>query len=300
MGTDGENLDCLRTRLLEWFRSHARVVVCFSGGVDSSLVLKAAVESLGRERVLAVTASSPALPARELEDAQALAAQLEVKHEILQTNELSSQEYAQNFSDRCFHCRSTFYRALFTLLATSERELNFWADETGRSIVDGTNADDYADIRPGLEAANCFGVRHPLAELGFSKSDVRALSRNLGLSTWDKDEMACLASRLPEGLAVTAKRLKMIEIAENELRALGFKQFRVRLHKLPSPPCRDGDTAEGDPLILARIEISPADFSKLGDEGLRNRIFNSLAELGFSYVTLDLRGYRRGGARPGN
>jgi uncharacterized protein len=243
------------------------VVVAFSGGLDSALLLKVAVQVLGRERVLAVTGSSPSLPRAQRETAAALAAECGAPHEFLETDELDDPNYAANPSNRCYFCKSELYGRLVPL-----------AVQRGyRAVISGTNADDLGDFRPGLQAAEEQQVASPLAEVGLGKAELRQLAAELGLSIHDQPASPCLASRIPYGEPVTADKLRRIDEAETVLRELGFGECRVRCH--------------GD---LARIEVPAAEIERLAEADLRDRIEARLREMGFRYVTLDLRGFRSG------
>jgi uncharacterized protein len=242
------------------------VVVAFSGGVDSSLLLRVASETLGRN-VLAVIASSPTYPGREIRAARALARKLKVRHEVIATNEMENPAFTANPPLRCYYCK----RELMT-------EIRRIADRKGIAvIVDGQNADDVGDYRPGTRAAAELGVRSPLREAGLTKADIRALSKRLGLPTWNKPALACLASRFPYDTPITAEALLRVERAEDVLRKLGFGQLRVRHH----------DT-------VARIEVIPDQIVKIARPAVRNRIVAALRRIGYPYVTLDLSGYRTG------
>jgi uncharacterized protein len=249
------------------------VVVCFSGGVDSTLLLRVAVDVLG-DRAVALTSLSPSLPRSELEEAKTLARTIGARHVLRQTHELSDERYAANPLDRCYHCKSELMRVA--------RQV---ANEVGAAFVLlGTNRDDLGDHRPGLRAANelqaqtgSASVRHPLAEVGLTKQAVRSLSRELGLPTWDKPEMACLASRFPYGTSITEQRLQRIESFEAALAELGFRGSRVRFHD-----------------AIARIEVTPERIHELTAPAVRQQLVELGAQLGFTYVALDLRGYRRG------
>jgi uncharacterized protein len=240
------------------------VVVAFSGGVDSTLVLKVALEALG-QRAMAVTAVSASLPAGELAAAEAVARDLGARLYTLETGEIDNSDYQANTEARCYFCKRDVYGAL----------TDFARQQGIRHVVDGLNLDDLSDRRPGRQAALEAGVRSPLAEAGLAKAEVRALSRAFGLPTWDKPSMACLSSRIPYGRPVTRQALSQIDRAEQAVRALGIRQVRVRHHDK-----------------LARIEIDPADFALLFAQ--RETIVRSLRELGYDDVTLDLLGYRTG------
>lgn len=264
-------------QLLEWFRRFEQVSVAYSGGVDSSFVLFAARAALGPDRVIAVTADSPSLARDELAAAKELAASLGVSHRIIMTTELEDPRYAANRGDRCYYCKQNLYETL-------ARELPHLHPSSGptTAVVDGANADDRSDIRPGARAAAEAGIRHPLDELGWTKEEVRRESRRLGLRTWDKPAMACLSSRLAQGVAVTAERLQMIETVESFLSSRGIDGARVRLHLLEAQP---------EPLALARIELPDTD----RPIAFREELVEIARAAGFAFVTLDLEGYKRGG-----
>ncbi len=248
-------------------RGLGSTVVALSGGVDSSLVTALAVEELGPEQVLAVTATSETYLEEELEHARGFAASLGVRHQIIETEELELEEFAQNPPDRCYHCKKELFAQLWTLA----REGGFSA------VIDGANRDDSRDFRPGLRASDEMGVRHPLMEAGLGKEAVRSLALRLGLNTWSKPAMACLSSRFPYGERITREKLDMVREAERYLAGHGFSPLRVRHH---------GTTA--------RIEIDQADFPRLLEPELRQRALGHLEQLGYTYVTLDLAGFRSG------
>jgi uncharacterized protein len=242
------------------------VLVAYSGGVDSALLLKAAVEVLG-DRALAVTAESETYPAHEIEDAACLARDLGARHLTISTSELEMEEFAANPPERCFYCK----KELLTKLLEIARA------ESIPVVADGSNVDDTGDFRPGLRAVAELGVRSPLREAGFTKADVRELSRQLGLSTWDKPSLACLASRFPYGHRISREELRQIAAAEQLLRELGLRQVRVRHY---------GETA--------RIEVLEEEMPMLLEAETRKRIVAEFHRLGYLYVTLDLEGYRTG------
>lgn len=243
------------------------VLVAFSGGIDSSLVLKAAHDALG-DRVLAVTAVSPTFPEIELEWTRKLVAEIGARHRIVQTDQLQVPAFVQNDAGRCFHCKTDLYR----LLEGLQQELKMGA------VVDGTNLDDLGDERPGHAAAREWGVRSPLVEAGLSKLQVRELARELTLSNWDKPAAACLSSRIQRGTPITVEKLSRVERAEAFLLGQGFRQVRVR-------------DSEG----AARVEVDSAEVPRLLEPELGARIIEHLQQLGFASVTLDPAGYRRGG-----
>jgi uncharacterized protein len=242
-----------------------RVVVAFSAGVDSTLLLALAVEVLGRENVLAAIGVSPSLPEAELQAARELSAQVGAELVEIATGELDNPNYASNPAERCYYCKAD----LFDRLAELARQRGFDA------VASGANADDAGDFRPGLAAGRELGVRNPLMEAGLTKADVRELSRRMGLPTWDKPAMACLASRIPYGERITADRLRRVELAESQLQTLGFRACRVRDHN-----------------TLARIEVPVEDFDRL--LAMRGELVGRLKSLGFTYVSMDLRGLRTG------
>jgi uncharacterized protein len=249
----------------EILNSLGTAVVAFSGGVDSTLLLSLSVEALGPENVLAAIGVSPSLPARELEAARQFAHQIGLDLVELHTEELSDPEYLSNPANRCYYCK----RELFTRL----REL---ADQKGyNAILSGANADDRGDFRPGLNAGKELGVLTPLLAAGLTKADVRVLSRVMDLPTWDKPAMACLASRIPYGRAITPETLSRVERAEYLLKDLGFTQCRVRDHG-----------------TLGRIEVPQEDIIRLTE--LRDPVLRGLKSLGYTYISLDLQGFRSG------
>lgn len=240
-------------------------VVAFSGGVDSSLLLAVAVKVLGA-RALAVTAMSETYPERELIEARSLAGQLGVRHSEVVSEELDIPEFKDNPRNRCYYCKKELFAKL--------REI---ADQEGLAhVLDGTNLDDRSDHRPGRQAAEELGVRSPLEEAGFTKADIRALSRHLGLSSWDKPAFACLSSRFPYGTAITAERVGQVGRAEEALREVGFRVLRVRYH----------DT-------VARLELGPDEFEQAVGP-LREEVIRIVKAAGFTYVSVDLQGYRTG------
>ncbi len=255
-------------RLLGVLRELESVIVAFSGGVDSTFLAKAAKDALGA-RALLVTADSETYPASELEEAGRLANQLGMRHVVVETRELDNPEYAKNSPNRCFFCKEELFAKLRPI-AEQERIAH---------VAYGANMDDLGDHRPGMEAAKRMGVQAPLIEAEFWKAEIRELSREFRLPTWDKPSFACLSSRFQYGDAITAEKLRKIDAAEAFVRSLGFRQFRVRHH--------DG---------LARLEIAREEMPRLWEEGVRDAIVARLRELGYLYVTVDLQGFRSGSA----
>jgi uncharacterized protein len=245
------------------------VIVAFSGGVDSTFVAAVAHDVLG-PIALAITGVSPSVPGTEVEEARSLARQIGIRHELIDTREMDDPDYVRNDADRCFHCKDELYSRLSAI--ARERGIDF--------VVDGCNLDDTGDFRPGRRAASEHGVRSPLVEAGLTKAEIRELSRQRGLPTWDKPAMACLASRIPYGTPVTIENLSRVGQAEQYLRSLGLRQVRVRHHVLPS----------GDP--LARIETDEPGLAALLPH--RAEATAQLKSLGYLYVTIDLGGYRSG------
>ncbi len=256
-------LDSAR-RLLE---SLERVAVAFSGGVDSTFVLKLAVDTLGPDNVLAVTGRSASLATAELEDARRLAELLGAAHLVIDTQEFDNPNYLSNPTDRCYHCKTELYDRMAEALAPRGN----WV------IVNGANADDLGDWRPGLKAAGEHAVRAPCAEADLTKAEIRELSAEWGLPTHDKPASPCLSSRVPYGEPVTPEKLRMIERAEAVLRENGFRECRVRHHE-----------------TLARIEVPVDRLAELAEPDLRTKIDAAFREIGYQHVTVDLRGFRSG------
>lgn len=259
--TAEQKLEALR----EMIRRLDRVVVAFSGGVDSTFLLKVAAEVLGPERVLAVTADSETYPSSELEEAKRLALQLNVPHQVIETSELAIPGYAENTANRCYFCKKSLFEHLLPIM-----------EEKGyQNVVYGLIADDMSEHRPGTRAAREMGVRAPLQEAGLFKEEIRQLSRELGLPTWNKPSFACLSSRIAYGEQITPEKLTKIDRSESYLKGLGLGQVRVRTH--------------GE---IARIEVEPEQMKTvLAHHG---EIVEKLRSFGYTYVTLDLLGYQSG------
>ncbi len=250
--------------LKETLRGMRGVVVAYSGGVDSTFLLRVAREVLGKG-VLAVTASSPIFPRRELRQAQEMARKMEAWFRFLPTAELSLPQFVRNQADRCYHCKKMFYSELQVLAA---RERMSW-------VVDGSTVDDLENLRPGRKAAGELSIKSPLLMVGLSKSEIRLLSKKLKLPTWNKPSEACLATRVPYGIPLNQQILERIERGEDFLLSLGLRQVRLRHHGK-----------------LARIEVQPQDIGKL--VGHREEVVSQLKDLGYAFVALDLEGYSSG------
>ena len=251
--------------LKEYLRSLGRVAVAFSSGVDSTFLLKVAHDVLG-DNAVAVTATSCSFPKREFDEAASFCAENGIKQITVVSNELDIPEFRKNPTNRCYLCKSELFKKIILL-----------AKENGIEYVcEGSNVDDMGDYRPGMKAVAELGIKSPLRECGLSKDEIRALSKEMNLPTWDKPSFACLASRFAYGEEINEKKLSMVEKAEQFLLDMGFKQFRVRIH---------GEN-------LARIEVLPAELEGLLSK--REEVTKHLRELGFAYVTMDLQGYRTG------
>jgi pyridinium-3,5-biscarboxylic acid mononucleotide sulfurtransferase len=257
-----QQLDSLRRTL----RELGSVLVCYSGGIDSAFVLAVAHAELG-DRAIGMTAVSPSLSESEKADASRIAHELGAAHRFVDSHELERPGYVQNGPDRCFHCKSELYE----IAEAKRREWQLAA------VVNGTNLDDLGDYRPGLEAAKNAGARSPLVEAGMTKSDVRAAAQAIGMDIWDKPAAACLSSRIPYGTSVTSERLAQIGGLEAELKALGFRQLRVRWHEK-----------------IARIEVALSELELMLAPGVREAAVAAGKKHGFQYITLDLGGYRTG------
>lgn len=253
-------------KLKETVKDMESVVVAFSGGVDSSLVAKVCYDVLGN-KALAVTARSETYPAFEYEEALKIAKEIGIPHMTIDTSELNIAGFSENPPNRCYFCKSE----LFTKLREIAREKGY------KNVADGANLDDTSEYRPGLDAARELKVRSPLKESGLRKADIRAISKYLNLSNWDKPSYACMSSRFPYGQSITGEKLTLVAAAEDYLRSIGLRQFRVRHH----------DT-------IARIEVMPDDIPGLLENGRRKELVNKFKEIGYKYVTLDMEGYRSG------
>jgi uncharacterized protein len=244
-----------------------QVALAYSGGVDSTFLLKVAVDVLGSENVRAILAISPSFPSREYRKALEVAQEIGVTVEQIKTKELDDPKFRNNPVDRCYFCKSELFDRIADIIA----ELNI------TNMIDGSNYDDLDDHRPGIRALKERNVRSPLQEAGLTKTDIRALSLKLGLPTWNKDSLACLSSRFPYGETIDIKKLEMVDEAENFLYALGFKNIRARHEK-----------------HTIRIEISPEQIKLLLDDALRIQVVKKMKEIGYTYVSVDLEGYRQG------
>lgn len=259
-------LDQKEQSIFGYLESLGSVIVAFSGGVDSAYVAYAASRVL-QDRALAVTAISPSYPDRQKRDAIAFVQQFGLRHQFIETDEMSDVNYRRNPANRCYYCKTELYAKLARL-----------AQEQGfAAICDGMNVDDLGDFRPGRQAAKEAGVLSPLVACGINKAEVRALSRRAGLPTWDKPASACLSSRIPYGMEITVEKLRVIEAGEEVLRRLGFRVFRVRHH--------------GE---IVRLEFGPDELPRAMTPEMTRRLIHEFKTLGFQYVTVDLEGYRSG------
>ncbi|SEA34637.1 uncharacterized protein SAMN05421743_10480 [Thalassobacillus cyri] len=252
-------------KLEEILKDMQTVVIAFSGGVDSTFLLKVALDTLGRENVLAVTADSETYPLEELQEAKQLAAQLDARHEVIETSELNIPGYSENTANRCYFCKKSLFEHLIPIMK----------EQGYKNIAFGLIADDLGEHRPGTKAAREYNVRGPLQEADLYKNEIRELSQQMGLRTWDKPSFACLSSRITYGEEITIEKLRRIDKSEQVVRSTGIRQVRVRTH--------------GE---IARIEVEPQDMPVLLQH--HSEITAKLQEFGYTYVTMDLSGYKSG------
>jgi pyridinium-3,5-biscarboxylic acid mononucleotide sulfurtransferase len=264
---DPAQLALKQEKLFDVLRGMRRVLIAYSGGADSAYLAWAAQHAIGPENTIAITADSASMPDAHKRDAEAFARQFGIHHEYVATNEFENPLYAANNSDRCFYCKEELFRVME----------NVAADRGNPVLIYGVNVDDLGDHRPGQNAAKLYSVKAPLVEAGLTKAELRELSRLAGLPTWDRPASACLSSRIPYGTKVTKENVKVVERGEEEIRALGFRQFRVRFHEK-----------------LVRLEIDPAELPLALTPGMAKSFVEIFKPMGFHYVTLDLEGYRQG------
>jgi uncharacterized protein len=264
------DLQLKQDELDKLLKSYGRVAIAFSGGVDSCFLLAVAVKVLSVKNILAVTARSAAFPKRELNEATTFCQEREIEQIIIDSEELAIDGFSQNPTNRCYLCKQELYTKIITI-----------AQDHGIAVVlDGSNADDVGDFRPGMQAKAELGVSSPLLEAGLTKNDIRSLSKQMGLASWNKQSFACLSSRFPYGETIDITKLAMVEQAEQLLLDQGFSFVRVRIH--------------GTKDYIARIEVLPAEMPRLLKDKLREQIITAFKQYGFAYVTIDIKGYRTG------
>ena len=261
-----DELQAKKQKLEEYLKELGSIAVAFSSGVDSTFLLKVAKDVL-YDKVIAVTARSHSFPKRELDEATAFCEKEGIRQFVIDSEELSIEGFSSNPKNRCYLCKHELFTKIKDVAAENGIEY----------VAEGSNIDDNGDYRPGLKAVEELGIKSPLRYAGLTKADIRELSKEMGLPTWDKPSFACLASRFVYGETIDEKKLGMVDRAEQLLLDLGFKQVRVRIH--------------GN---IARIEVMPEEIAKLTEENVRNEVYKTLKDIGFDYVTMDLAGYRTG------
>jgi uncharacterized protein len=263
-----------------YIKKYGKVIIAFSGGIDSYLVLKASLDALGTENILAVTADSPSLKSGELSETIRLAGKLGAQHMVITTEEINNPDYTNNPSNRCFFCKDELFTKLDELKIS--RGYDF--------VFDGTNYDDMSDYRPGYKAGRNHEIISPLADMKFIKEEIRQLSKEIGLEIWDKPSSPCLSSRIPYGQKVTIEKLRQIEKAEDVLNQMGFKEFRVRHFEFEQDIVNGISTQ----IKIAKIDVAKVEFDKILNEETLRQINNRLKETGYNYVTFDMEGLKSG------